>query len=248
MDERYAPPRSALEIERAEDLPRLSPGWGPMELLRVSVAVLQRDLGLWLSVGAFMVGVELVLGVVPWVLFPTLAGEPVDFTWQMLEGTGPYQTERTIFNYAVAPLLLLMKLGLVHMGLNAVRGQPLEFGQLFSGWRWLVPAIFSAIVLTIGTFLGICLLVVPGILFALGVSLGQQVMVDRDRGPVECLADSWDLTMGSKAVMALSYLVIGVLAMVGTVVTLGLGAVLLYPLNAVCRALIYDVLRRGQEL
>lgn len=100
-----------------------------------------------------------------------------------------------------------------------------EIGDLWNPkpfWRFLGAEILAAIVI----FFGLLLLIVPGIIAALGFGMVPFTVVDRGAGPIDALKQSWRLTKGNKGQLALLGLaliglnLLGVLALVvGLLVT-----------------------------
>ena len=217
-----------------------------MELLRVCLDVLRRDLVVWLMAGGFVVGVEVALDLIPAFLFPVLDGAALDPSL-LFQEQGQYKVETRIFGYAMLPVTVFLRLGMARMGLAAVRGQAVTLGTLFSGVRWLPSALVSYVVAMLGAALGTCMLVVPGIMFVLGTVLNLQVIVDRNVGGIQALSESWELTNYSKMTMFLSWWVVGGFLLVGSVLTLGLGLLTVYPILVICEALIYEAMRAYKE-
>jgi uncharacterized membrane protein len=100
-----------------------------------------------------------------------------------------------------------------------------EIGDLWNPqpfWRFLGAEILGAIII----FFGLLLLIVPGIIAALGLGMVPFAVIDRGAGPIDALKESWRITKGHKGQLALLGLallglnLLGILALVvGLLVT-----------------------------
>ena len=100
-----------------------------------------------------------------------------------------------------------------------------EIGDLWNPqpfWRFLGAEILGAIII----FFGLLLLIVPGIIAALGLGMVPFTVIDRGAGPIDALKESWRITKGHKGQLALLGLallginLLGILALVvGLLVT-----------------------------
>jgi len=91
------------------------------------------------------------------------------------------------------------QVGLIRISLGVARGRTPTFGELFGGGDRFVPVLVALFLLCIGVFLGLVLLVVPGVILALGLSLANYFIVDQEMGPIDALQESWRATDGQKA-------------------------------------------------
>ncbi len=88
--------------------------------------------------------------------------------------------------------------GEVRVALAAARGEPFDFGLFFSGADRAVPLLITNFLVSIAVALGLVLLIVPGIVLALGLAFGTVLVVDAEESPVEALKASWEATQGHK--------------------------------------------------
>jgi uncharacterized membrane protein len=108
-----------------------------------------------------------------------------------------------------------------HDDIEGVRLADLWNPQPF--WRFLGAELLTGIIV----FIGFLLLVVPGIIAAIGLGFAPYSVIDRGKGPVEALKDSWHITKGHKGqlllfgVTLLGLNLLGVIALVvGLLVTI----------------------------
>jgi len=78
-------------------------------------------------------------------------------------------------------------------------------------WRYLGAQFLVAIII----FVGLLLLIVPGIIAALGLLFVLYVVIDRGAGPINALKESWRITNGNKWQLFLFGLVLIGLNLVG---------------------------------
>ncbi len=74
-------------------------------------------------------------------------------------------------------------------------------------WRFLG----TEIIFSIAVFVGLLLLVVPGIILALGFGFAFYIVVERGAGPIKSLEESWRITRGYKwQLLGLTLAIIGI--------------------------------------
>jgi len=61
-------------------------------------------------------------------------------------------------------------------------------------WRYLGAAILTWLIVTVGFLL----LIVPGVIAALGLYFASYFVIDRGAGPINALKQSWHMTKGHK--------------------------------------------------
>jgi hypothetical protein len=88
--------------------------------------------------------------------------------------------------------------GIMATGLKAARGQPVSFGDPFSGGRFFGPMFVGVIANGIAVVLGMILCVVPGIILAFGLCLYPMLIVDQGLSGIDALKKSWEMTKGYK--------------------------------------------------
>jgi uncharacterized membrane protein len=104
-------------------------------------------------------------------------------------------------------------------------------------WRFLGAHILSLLVITAG----ILLLIVPGIIAAIGLGFVAFLVIDRGAGPVEALKESWRITKGHKWKLALLGLALVGVNILG-VLALGIGVLVSAPISLVAGAHAYRTL------
>lgn len=105
--------------------------------------------------------------------------------------------------------------GAMQLALTGARGGAPQVTQVFSGGPAYLRLLGTSLLVTLAIMGGLLLLVVPGIILALGFSMAPYYAVDAGMGPVEAMRASWNAMDGHKASFFLFGLVGLVLAIVG---------------------------------
>jgi len=115
------------------------------------------------------------------------------------------------------PVMLIFLGGLCHGTLEHLAQRPVRIGgMLRTSLRRFWPLLASAVLAYLATLVGFLLLIVPGILVALGLTMVPAVAVAENLRPIAVLRRSWRLSAGSRgtlflAGLALSGMVLAVL-------------------------------------
>jgi len=92
-----------------------------------------------------------------------------------------------------------LQLGLCFFFLNLVKGKETRFELLFEGFKPLLTVLLAYAIITVLTVIGLILLIVPGIVVALGFSMTYYVIAeDPEISFQTALEQSWKLTDGYK--------------------------------------------------
>ncbi len=140
----------------------------------------------------------------------------------------------TLLNVFVAAWITL---GYVKVLLSVARGQRADISELFSGGPY--GSMLGAMILTfLATLAGTILLIVPGIIVAIGLQFYAYRIVDRGEGAVDSMGSSWQITTGHKwmlfvyALLCFAVMLLGLLACC-------VGAIVAAPIIAIGNAYIY---------
>lgn len=102
--------------------------------------------------------------------------------------------------------------GLTYAAIQSMADRPVSFGAMFSvGFRRLLPMLGAGILAGILVGLGFVLLIVPGVIVALGLSIVIPVVVAERVGPIEALKRAWNLTSGYKGTLFGFVIVLGLI-------------------------------------
>lgn len=128
---------------------------------------------------------------IPGILFPSPEVTP---------GVPPPPPTTTELIAALASLVLgiFAALGMTTFALRAHDDiASVTIGDLWNPqpfWRYLGAQFLAAIII----FVGLLLLVVPGVIAALGLLFVPYAVIDRGAGPISALKESWRITNGNK--------------------------------------------------
>ena len=92
-----------------------------------------------------------------------------------------------------------LQLGISIYFLNIVYNQPATIENLIEGFKPLLRVLLVYLIISITTLFGILLLIVPGIIIALGLSMSYYILIEKPELTIEeVLKESWRLTDGYK--------------------------------------------------
>jgi len=92
-----------------------------------------------------------------------------------------------IFLGAIAPVLFI---GIVSMGLRRAAGMRVAFETAFGSFNRATPAFIAGLLSTLLTYLGLILLIIPGIYLAVGYCMTMPLIVDRSLSPWQAMETS----------------------------------------------------------
>jgi uncharacterized membrane protein len=141
-----------------------------------------------------------------------------------------------------------LTLGMTSYFLLLSRNQNPTFNNLFSGFQNFGNAFLAMLLMTLVILLGFILLIIPGCIFALGLSQTFRVMHDEPQiSAVDAMKKSWEIMKGHKGdyfIFNLSFIGWAFLC----ILTVGIGFLFLIPYINASNAKFYDeITGRGTE-
>jgi uncharacterized membrane protein len=116
--------------------------------------------------------------------------------------------------------------GMYRATLRLARGEAVEFVSMFDGFKRFGIALGVYWLVAIATVVGLCLLIVPGIVIGLGLAPALFLVLEENAGVMDTLRRAWAVTQGHKMdlfVLSLAlagFNILGLLALVvGVLVT-----------------------------
>lgn len=128
--------------------------------------------------------------------------------------------------------------GLNMVGIRRAADQPISFNEIFSHFGRLVPLLITAIVMMVLVYVGMLLLLIPGIYLSVAYMLAIPLVVERGLSPWQALETS------RKAISQHWFKVFGLFLLLGLIVMisaipLGIGLVWSIPLMVVAMGVLY---------
>lgn len=120
-----------------------------------------------------------------------------------------------------------------------------NFNLLFKGFERFADTLVAGLLYSLAVGIGLCLLIVPGIIIACGFSMTFFIMVDDPNiSGIDALQQSWNMMRGHKwDYFCLQFRFIG--WMILAILTCGIGMILLLPYMVVASQNFYRKLRYG---
>lgn len=149
-----------------------------------------------------------------------------------------------ILSIVIAVTRVIMDLGLVRAVLDVIDGKSPRFSVLFSQsdkfWKYIgATLLYFGIV-----YVGIFLLIVPGIIWSIKFGYYSYFIVDENLGPVDALKRSAQLTEGVKLKL-IGFGLVAVLVNVLGALALLFGLLLTIPTTAIAQGYVYRKLRES---
>lgn len=226
----YAPPQTNPENDAFSlDTPAGAPrDWGVEEVLREAWDRVKADWTTLIFAPLLVSGLMQLLGMIPSRVVQSM-------------GMSPLSKEAMLVSFLSGFLLLFpqtyFQAGLLRLMLDAARGRGTSFGQIFSGGSYYLPLLGVNLLLWISTLVGFLLLIVPGVILALGLAMAPYYVVDANMGTIDALKASWEAMRGHKGQFFLFGLA-GFALMLVSMCTC-VGWVLVYPVLYVGYAIIF---------
>ncbi|MEK7579270.1 MAG: YciC family protein [Patescibacteria group bacterium] len=139
-------------------------------------------------------------------------------------------------------------LGLTRITLAAYAGSPISFKMLFGeSWNMLWHYIVAMVVTIVLVCIGLVLLVVPGIIVQIMLSLSVFLIVEKNMKPIEALKESRRLTKGHRWNMFLLFLLLALVNGVGLLLV-GVGLLVTIPVTFLALTWMYKEIEKGVQL
>ncbi len=139
-----------------------------------------------------------------------------------------------------------LNLGMAVFFLNIVRGKEVRIEQIFDEFKNFIPSLVVTLLMAIVVGLGFVLLIIPGIILALGLSMAYYILADNPQmGAVEVMKASWEMMKSHKmdyfiyGLLCIVFCVLGILALI-------IGIFYVLPIVYAASALFYEKIREGQ--
>jgi len=136
----------------------------------------------------------------------------------------------------------LIALGLIKISLHFCDNESSKISELFSCLPLLVNYLISSILYFLMVFIGIILLIVPGIIVSIRFQFFGYFIVDEEAGPIEALKKSFAMTRGTALWLLLFGLLVGLINLVGALALI-IGLFVTVPIGMIAYASVYRKLK-----
>lgn len=123
--------------------------------------------------------------------------------------------------------------------LRLIRGQEAELNHIGGVKKFYIPLLITHIIVAVGVVFGFVMLIVPGVIMALGWSFVGIVIVDKNLGYVEAIKASWRLTYGYKLDLFIFFILLWLLNLVGLLACC-VGIIVTHAISTGALIIVYD--------
>lgn len=148
------------------------------------------------------------------------------------------------FLFLISVAVLFGGAGLFKVAITQLRTGRAEFGELFRVFEVASPLFIAAVLISLATWVGCALCIVPGVLVSLGLSMTIPLIVDQKMDAVDAMKRSWAVCSGHLGRLFVLSLLLGLISMVGACAC-GLGFIVTLPLFYLTLAIVYRDLFAG---
>jgi uncharacterized membrane protein len=120
--------------------------------------------------------------------------------------------------------------GVTVMFLKISRGKTVDYDEIFRHYHLIVPLMIIGILRTVAIVFGLILFIVPGIVFAVALSLSEYIAIDKKLGPIESLRKSYYATSGHRFKLFFFLLISALFNLLG-LFALGIGLLITIPIT-----------------
>lgn len=162
---------------------------------------------------------------------------------EVLERSSPFLSG--VFRLASVIMSLIVGIGALRVSLRLHDGQPVAIGDLFAAdWSLFRRYLVATIAYSLIVGFGLLLFVIPGLLLAVRFAFYGYIVVERDVGPYEALAQSETATQGARMDLFLLGLLLIVLNVLGAMLVF-IGLLISIPVSSLAFARAYRTLTAG---
>jgi|GEM_PF-1923226 len=138
---------------------------------------------------------------------------------------------------------ILVQLGLIKFGIHMAEEEEADLSVLLRQSGYFLQYTIASILYTAVVFLGLLLLILPGIYLVIKLQFFGYFILDQDAGPVESLALSYRLTQDAERDLLKFVVIIFLINLTGLLISV-VGAFITMPFTLVATAHMYVQLRR----
>lgn len=151
-----------------------------------------------------------------------------------------------VFSAVISLFGIILEMGLIKISLKLYDQEKPKFSDLFSQYPLFFKMLFGSIFYGLIIILGLILLIIPGIIFAVKFYLFEYFIVDKGLGPIEALKRSWRVTGGATGNLFLFLLLVTAINLLGVLV-FSIGLLITVPITALATVFVYRKLLTQSE-
>lgn len=172
----------------------------------------------------------------------------INVVFDLLTSSAEHGTVGTLLLISLVSIAVtsLVQLGMVRISLHIVRNEYADIAMLVTEYRYLLRYIGASVLYALMVGIGMLLLVIPGIVWAIKYSLYAYTILDKDLSVMDAFAHSAHITDGTKWHL-FWFGVVFILLVVVSIVPFGLGLIATLPMGMVAGALLYVTLNGQYE-
>ena len=175
----------------------------------------------------FFIGIVIVAGLIQYIPDTVAAIIEVDTSFQSL-----------IIRIASYVLSAIIVMGLIKICLRFCDGEKGEFSDLFSCYPLFFKYMVGSILYGFIVVVGLILLIIPGIIWAIEFYFFDYLIVDKGLGPIDALEKSSEITRGVKWDLFIFDILVGIINLLGLLCLL-VGLFVTIPVTMVATAFVY---------
>lgn len=191
----------------------------------------------WVLVG--VVALQFIL-----INLPSIVEEAVKNAYKLRESNLFVALSATLITIIISSIV---QPGLIGISLKTADGGTPRFADLFSQARIALKYFCGALLYNVIVFVGLLLLVIPGVIWFLKFSFWQYALVDKNAGILESFHASSRMTAGYKKSLFVLYVYLGALNTLG-IIALGVGLLATVPLTILVLARVYRKLSDASSI
>ena len=149
-------------------------------------------------------------------------------------------------NLAALPVQLFIGIGVIRITLKFCDNEKGGFSDLFSGFPFFLKYLGGSIVYGLIVLLGMLLLIVPGVIWAIKYQFFGYLIIDQGLGPIAAIKKSAAITKGSKWDLCTFGLLLGCVNLLG-ILCLLVGFLATAPATMLAAAYVYRKLLAAQD-
>lgn len=143
-----------------------------------------------------------------------------------------------IIQIASFVLSMIIGMGLIKICLRFCDGEKGEFSDLFSCYPLFFKYLVGSILYGLIVVVGLILLIIPGIIWAIKFQFFDYLIVDKGLGPIDALEKSSEITRGVKWDLFIFAILLGIINLLGLLCLL-VGLFVTIPVTMVAIAFVY---------